>query len=1004
MNRMGEVMGHLGVWIAVAATMHAILAGGARGQFVMETEREIPVAYDVDVVVVGGSSGGVAAAVAAADAGAKVFLAAPRPYLGEDLCATWRLWLEPSEDPADGLGKALFERTVFAEKSASTSREDRLPPTPMQVKRVLDEALLQAGVPFLYGCYATEVLRDDKGRLAGIVMANRSGRQAVRAKVIIDATPRAAVARLAGSTFEAYPAGSRTFERVVIGAPPRKDVTARKLATPVRSISEDDSSVLEFDAVEYTLSMPMHDGSFSSFAQAEQRARDITWDPAQVGASEVLFQVPPNPVHCRKHLTETWSGVDEIDLDAFRPKEQEGLYVLGGCADISREAAEVMLRPLTFVALGARIGAAAAAAARELPAPRHARVSGTKAADAIPGDVREILTGIRSFPMETGTVRSNAHPLRVVGSYDVVVAGGGTGGAPAGIAAARQGAKTLVLEYLDGLGGVGTLGLIGKYYYGHLEGFTAEMDKGVAAMGGSEGKPAPSWNVEWKMEWYRRELRKAGAEIWFSALACGVVRNGNRVVGVVVATPEGRGVVLAKVVIDATGNANMATAAGAECLTTDAVDIAVQGTGMPPREPGANYTNTDYTMTDDSDVVDAWRTFVSGRVKYKKAFDLAEIVDSRERRRVVGDYVLSPLDIWNQRTFPDSVVMSYSNFDTHGYTIHPLFSLSPPHEEPIAAYTPYRCLLPKGLDGIIVTGLGISAHRDAMPILRMQADIQNQGYAMGVAAAMAAKAGVGTRDIDIKALQKHLVEKGNLPESVLTDTDSYPALKKKLAAAVKDVRNDYEGVGIVLAFPDAALPLLREAYKAATRDADKRIYAHILGMLGDGTGAATLSEAVAKAEWDKGWSFTGMGQYGMSVSPLDSLIIALGRTRSDKALSPILEKAALLTNESEFSHFRAVSLALETLKDRKAAPVIASLLAKPGITGYACTTIEAAKRAAEQADPNVDRDHSLRELILARALYRCGDHEGIGERILNEYEKDLRGHMARHAHCVLTSK
>jgi len=142
----------------------------------------------------------------------------------------------------------------------------------------------------------------------------------------------------------------------------------------------------------------------------------------------------------------------------------------------------------------------------------------------------------------------------------------------------------------------------------------------------------------------------------------------------------------------------------------------------------------------------------------------------------------------------------------------------------------------------------------------------------------------------------------------------------------------------------------------------------------------------------------------MSVSPLDSLIIALGRTRSPEAIDPILEKAALLTNESEFSHFRAVSLAFETLKDRKAAPVIASLLAKPGMTGYACTSIEAAQRAAEQADPNIDRAHSLRELILARALYRCGDHEGIGERILKEYEKDLRGHMARHAHCILASR
>ncbi len=69
----------------------------------------IPVLQEVDVVVVGGGSGGVAAAVEAARAGAKVFLAAPRPYLGEDLCATYRLWLEPGETPSTDLAREVFK-------------------------------------------------------------------------------------------------------------------------------------------------------------------------------------------------------------------------------------------------------------------------------------------------------------------------------------------------------------------------------------------------------------------------------------------------------------------------------------------------------------------------------------------------------------------------------------------------------------------------------------------------------------------------------------------------------------------------------------------------------------------------------------------------------------------------------------------------------------------------------------------------------------------------------
>ena len=89
----------------------AVVAGWgawAHAATVTESARDIPVAYDVDVVVVGGTCGAVAAAEAAAKTGAKVFLAAPRPYLGDDLAGALRLWLEPGELPVSPLAKALF--------------------------------------------------------------------------------------------------------------------------------------------------------------------------------------------------------------------------------------------------------------------------------------------------------------------------------------------------------------------------------------------------------------------------------------------------------------------------------------------------------------------------------------------------------------------------------------------------------------------------------------------------------------------------------------------------------------------------------------------------------------------------------------------------------------------------------------------------------------------------------------------------------------------------------
>ena len=83
--------------------------------------------------------------------------------------------------------------------------------TPLGVKKELDAALLAAKVRYLLGCYATDVLRDAEGKPAGIAMANRAGRQAVTAKVMIDATDRAWVARRAGARAQPWPAGKQVF-------------------------------------------------------------------------------------------------------------------------------------------------------------------------------------------------------------------------------------------------------------------------------------------------------------------------------------------------------------------------------------------------------------------------------------------------------------------------------------------------------------------------------------------------------------------------------------------------------------------------------------------------------------------------------------------------------------------------------------------------------------------------------------------------------------------------
>jgi hypothetical protein len=166
----------------------------------------------------------------------------------------------------------------------------------------------------------------------------------------------------------------------------------------------------------------------------------------------------------------------------------------------------------------------------------------------------------------------------------------------------------------------------------------------------------------------------------------------------------------------------------------------------------------------------------------------------------------------------------------------------------------------------------------------------------------------------------------------------------------------------------------------------------------------TLIAAVRKkTEWDEGWDYRGMGQFGAALSPLDVLVIQLGMTKDQRAIPAILEKVASLDARKAFSHHRAVARALELLAHPAGARPLAMLLDNDGMTGHVHSSVAIAKERGGGPNTNAvrARRESLRELLLARALYRCGDYQGKGERILQAYTNDLRGHLARHAHAVL---
>jgi flavin-dependent dehydrogenase len=939
---------------------------------VAQSARNIPVIKTVDVVVVGGSTAGVSAAVSAAEKGARVFLVAPRSYLGEDLCATMRLRLEPDRKLETSLEKELF----------ASGQEVTL----LHVKKTLDETLLNAGVEFMFWSYVTDVLQDAQGNPCGVVIANRAGRQVVIAKVIIDATDRSWICRMAGAQTSTWAGGMLSFQRIT--------VALDELGKEMR--------------IDHALRLPMPDLRFASFAEADQLARDRTFTEQQLRSSESMFYVPPDHVVCRKTAAD-WRGALNPSVGHFQPAGIERLYVLGGCADIPRDTAENLLRPAAMTGIGMMLGVAAANESLNLPTPRGVKVKVDAAESAAAGDIKEILHGARPTDSGLSSVPSALCSVPLFADYDVVVVGGGTSGASAAIGAARQGARVLVLEYQEGLGGVGTLGMIGKSYHGLKVGFSEEVPF-----------PSEGYTVAYKMNWYREEIRKAGGDIWFRTLGCGVFVEGNQVRGAVVCTPEGRGVVTADVVIDATGNADVAIAAGADYMygATEAGDIALQGTGLPNRPLNKYYVNTDYLLVDESDMTDVWRALVGTRLVMDAGdYDVGTLIQNRERRRVVGDHVLRYIDQIAGRTYPDAIVYSSSDYDSHGYPTSRFFALLP-HDERSrkenhpapggSCYTPYRCLLPRGLEGLLVVGLGMSMERDASAMVRMQFDMQNQGYAAGVAAALAVEASITPRQINVRQLQEHLVEKGNLPEIVLNQNESFPLSSEIINQAVNDLAHakNPQAAGyplaVILTHKEAALPLLRQAYIEAEKEPGKLSYAQILGFLGHTEGLPTLLDALGTiTEWDSRILQGRMAEYAHLPTPQDAVILALGYA-GDRSVTPELVKLISSVDATvPLSHHRAFALAFESLRDPAAVKSLAQLLNKRGMRGHAMTQLEPLHNEDMEQRRRLG---ALREIVLARALYQCGDYQGLGESILREYEGDIRGLFSRHAQSVLRAK
>jgi len=437
-----------------------------------------------------------------------------------------------------------------------------------------------------------------------------------------------------------------------------------------------------------------------------------------------------------------------------------------------------------------------------------------------------------------------------VGAADVLVVGGGPAGFAAAVSAARQGARTLLVEQYGSLGGVTAHTLIGVWLGsysrdGEFPVIGGVFDELVARMTEREGAIPPARVAQsggrhiGYADWHKRvvpvEFESCKLQMERMALEAGVnlryfttfvapQMEGNRVAGVFVHSKNGMEYLSAKVVVDASGDADVAARAGCPaeigreedglmsgasvifvledvdsraweeyCRITGDVRLRKVIAGIKERgewpfpfdivvcceliHRGRFFINAlQQTGVSGLRAEDMTRGIIEGRAeahlltdllrRYAPGFAAARLAQSsailgiRDTRRIIGDHRISVDDVSAGRRYPDAIALS-------GYQWDMADPKKPSHQgmekQAIAMpfmEIPYRSLLPQGVDNLIVAGRSLSCAWQALGVARIMPACMAMGQAAGTAAALAV-AGDGTfRGVDVARLRSVLSEWG----------------------------------------------------------------------------------------------------------------------------------------------------------------------------------------------------------------------------------------------------
>ncbi len=408
-------------------------------------------------------------------------------------------------------------------------------------------------------------------------------------------------------------------------------------------------------------------------------------------------------------------------------------------------------------------------------------------------------TNDKALPGSGRIITEPAREIPVLAETDVLVIGGGPAGVAAAIAASRAGAETYLVERYNHLGGLWTGGLVLPLLSTHavdkqkrtrqvIFGLGGEMAQRLKDMSMAIDEVNPVIDPEAGKYVLDEMVRESGVKMLFHTWGSQVIMDGNVIKGVFIESKSGRMAILAKVVVDCTGDGDIFHFAGdayevmkykiglvhrlgnVDRINRNAPGYKDMPVGKPTPIKSVNWVNM--AGKDEQDGLDVinlsnlqleyrriiWENYekIKSTPGHEEVFllDTASQLGVRMSRIIDGEYKLTLEDTMTYKNFDDVIGVSgaWTTMLYNGRRVAP-------SERPMWQI-PYRSLVPKKTDNLLVAGRCFCFEQKLVEDTRIIGTCLITGHGAGAAAALAVKERVTARDIDRRKLKELLKSQG----------------------------------------------------------------------------------------------------------------------------------------------------------------------------------------------------------------------------------------------------